>query len=197
MSTQDVIFHPSFSDPDSRPSGPPPPPPPPPEEEGQGSFFGSGAPRLTAPTRKRLFLYDGTYFEDPGPEYSAQEVLNFLAQSYPELEQGTWHSRRLPDGSEEITFVKVTGEKGGIRPADITTRLGGFSPPPLAAIELVRGLAAAEQAGELSSDRLLNLAPQLEMGLAEIDRIAERSRKVTARCLALVPRPRPTVPLGF
>ena len=41
-----------------------------------------------------------------------KDVLAFLAQTYPELENGTWHSRVLPDGSEEITFVKVTGEKG-------------------------------------------------------------------------------------
>lgn len=70
--------------------------------------------RLNPPavSKKRLFVYDGAYFEDPGPEYSIQEVLAFLARTYPELEQGTWHSRTLPDGTEEITFVKVAGEKG-------------------------------------------------------------------------------------
>ena len=66
---------------------------------------------------KRIFIYDGQVFDDPGPEYSVQDVLNFLAQTYPELANGTWHSRTLPDGApggvEEITFVKVTGEKGG------------------------------------------------------------------------------------
>ena len=69
---------------------------------------------LPAPQRpaKRLFLYDNQYFEDPGSEYSTQEVLGFLAETYPELTSGTWTSRTLPDGSEEITFVKVTGEKG-------------------------------------------------------------------------------------
>jgi len=69
---------------------------------------------LPAPPRpaKRVFRYDGQYFEDPGSEYSTQEVLGFLAETYPELTSGTWTSRTLPDGSEEITFVKVTGEKG-------------------------------------------------------------------------------------
>jgi len=197
MSTQDIIFHPDF--PDNTPRLPPPPPPPP--DDGQGRFFdpaaGTAPPRLDTPRRKRSFLYDGTYFEDPGPEYSAQDVLSFLAQSYPELEQGSWHSRNLPDGSEEITFVKVAGEKGATRPADITRRLTGFTPPPLAAIELVRSLAELELAGNLSADRLLALAPEIEVGLAEIDRIADRSGKVTTRCLALTPVSLPAVPVGF
>lgn len=66
--------------------------------------------------KKRVFLYDGQYFEDPGPEYTITDVLNFLAQTYPELENGTWHSRLMPDDTEEITFVKVTGDKGGTPP---------------------------------------------------------------------------------
>ena len=199
MSTQDIIFHPDFSD--NTPRLPPPPPPPDDysSPSAQGDFFDNAAapPRLDTPHRKRSFLYDGTYFEDPGPEYSAQDVLNFLAQSYPELEQGSWHSRNLPDGSEEITFVKVAGEKGATRPADITRRLTGFTPPPLAAIELVRSLAELERAGNLSADRLLALAPEIEVGLAEIDRIAARSGKVTTRCLALTPVSLPAVPVGF
>ncbi len=28
---------------------------------------------------KRLFLYDGQLFEDPGPEYGVQDVLSFLS----------------------------------------------------------------------------------------------------------------------
>lgn len=69
-------------------------------------------PTPERPARKRVFLYDNQIFEDPGPEYSVQDVLNFLAQTYPELGNGTWTSRTLPDDTEEITFVKVTGEKG-------------------------------------------------------------------------------------
>lgn len=63
---------------------------------------------------KRLFVYDGQYFEDPGPEFSTEDVMGFLAQTYPELAHGSWHSRTLPDGTEEITFVKVAGEKGTV-----------------------------------------------------------------------------------
>lgn len=89
------------------------------EKGSQANFFDQptdGPPLLSGPigqAAKRLFLYDGQVFDDPGSEYSTQDVLNFLAQTYPELASGTWHSRTLPDGTEEITFVKVTGEKGG------------------------------------------------------------------------------------
>ena len=84
----------------------------------QQNFFEQSqtdVPRLNPPAapKKRVFVYDGAYFEDPGSEYTVQDVLKYLSQTYPELENGTWHSRTLPDGTEEITFVKVTGEKGG------------------------------------------------------------------------------------
>ena len=88
----------------------------------QTNFFDQAAepgplPQLNPPApAKRAFFYDGTYFEDPGPDYSTQAVLDLLARTYPELEGGTWTSRTLPDGSEEITFVKVTGDKGGTPP---------------------------------------------------------------------------------
>jgi PRTRC genetic system protein C len=88
-------------------------------------------PGPTASAPRRVFLYDGQIFEDPGPAYTTREVLTFLASTYPELENGTWHSRRLPDGTEEITFVKVTGEKGSQPPR---ARLGpDLSPQQLAA----------------------------------------------------------------
>lgn len=90
------------------------------EKGNQADFFEgqdqAEPPLLPGPTAqkpaKRVFLYDGQVFEDPGPEYTTQDVLNFLAQTYPALANGTWTSRTLPDGTEEITFVKVTGEKG-------------------------------------------------------------------------------------
>ena len=84
----------------------------------QANFFEQQQPLLQAPPgqpAKRVFIYDNQFFADPGAEYSIQDVLNFLAETYPELENGTWSERSLPDGSQEITFVKVTGEKGGSR----------------------------------------------------------------------------------
>lgn len=79
----------------------------------QGFFDESPNGPLTATkVKRRVFVYDNQRFEDPGAEYSTQDVLRFLAETYPELTTATWHSRTLPDGVEEITFVKVTGDKG-------------------------------------------------------------------------------------
>ncbi|NJN99057.1 MAG: hypothetical protein HC875_35675 [Anaerolineales bacterium] len=79
----------------------------------QTGFFNSPAPEPlnTIPPKKRIFSYDNQYFEDPGPQYSPEEVMRLLARTYPALENGSWTSRTLADGSEEITFVKVAGEK--------------------------------------------------------------------------------------
>jgi PRTRC genetic system protein C len=84
----------------------------------QQTFFTDEQPLLTqgaeaeTTPKKRVFIYNGQLFEDPGPEYSIGDILNFLSSTYPELASGSWTSRTLPDGTEEITFVKVTGDKG-------------------------------------------------------------------------------------
>ena len=41
-------------------------------------------------TQARRFFYDNQEFEDPGPQYGARDVLAFLAQTYPELANGSW-----------------------------------------------------------------------------------------------------------
>jgi len=104
----------------------------------------------SAPPTQRTFVYDGQYFSDPGAEYSVQDVLLFLAQDYPELENATYNSRTLPDGAagavEEITFVKVAGEKGadGITAGDIAVRLIKVAPAQLEATRLARQLLTGD-----------------------------------------------------
>ncbi len=149
--------------------------------------------------KKRVFVYDGQYFEDPGAEYTIEDVLRFLAQTYPELENGAWNSRLMPDDTEEITFVKVTGEKGG----DVTSRLiaerlaAGTQPTRIQAIELLNQLIAAETEGELTVSYLLEAEPQIEAALHQAEQVAQASQRIVARCLALKPVPLPRVPLGF
>jgi len=154
----------------------------------------------SSPPKKRVFVYDGQYFEDPGPEYSIEDVLGFLASTYPELdaERGTWHSRPMPDGTEEITFVKVTGEKGAdVTPHLIADRLlAGTTPTRLQAPQVLRQGAAAEAAGELSVAYLLAAAPRIETALHQAEQVAQASHRMVARCLALCPVPLPRVPLG-
>ncbi|MEM7344420.1 MAG: PRTRC system protein C [Chloroflexota bacterium] len=84
-------------------------------EKGQQTTFFSDD--NTSPGQ-RVFVVEGKYFDDPGPMYTIQQIRDHFAQTYPHLSNATWESRHLADGREEITFVKVTGEKGS-NPATI------------------------------------------------------------------------------
>ncbi len=91
---------------------PPPPLPPtilgdPPSAQ---ASFGDG--NNSRPRRERRFMYEGHEFDDPGPQYSIRDVMGFLAQSYPELANGSWTKTSYDDDYDLITFYKVTGEKG-------------------------------------------------------------------------------------
>jgi len=156
-------------------------------------------PGPTTPNRpaKRVFLYDGQIFEDPGQEFSTQDVLNFLSQTYPELRNGTWNARTLPDGSEEITFVKVTGEKGAISAGQIAGRLDTLPPTQLQALTLLDQIVTAEAEEELNATRLMALGPNIEAALHQVERVSNQSRRLLSRCLTLKAVPHPRVPLGF
>lgn len=162
---------------------------------------------VAQPTR-RVFLYDNQLFEDPGPEYSAQDVLNFLATTYPELGNGTWTSRNLPDGGEEITFVKVTGEKGSeaarsngnaVTPRHLIAALQRLHPTEIEAITLLDQITSleAEEPSKLDAMRLLAMTPAIETALQQAERISNDSQRIVRQCLDLTPIPHPKVPLGF
>jgi PRTRC genetic system protein C len=150
--------------------------------------------------KRRTFVYDGQYFSDPGPEYSTEDVLRFLAQDYPELENATWNSRTLPDGAtgavEEITFVKVAGEKGAgtITAGDIVTRLGQLEPAQLAATRLAHQLLTGEPP---TPEQIIAQAGPIEAALKQLEPFAKKSQEALRRCLDLQPVPHPRVPLGF
>jgi PRTRC genetic system protein C len=172
----------------------------------QADFFNQAGQEpliiLNAPTDqkpiKRVFVYDNQFFEDPGPEYTIEDVRRFLAQTYPELEQATHTRRTLPDGTEEITFVKVAGEKGSVTPTLVAERLlAGTTPTTIPAIETFYHLLAAEAEGHLPIAQLLAAAPQIEAALHQAEQLAQASERMVARCLALTPAPCPKVPLGF
>ncbi|GAB4430173.1 MAG: hypothetical protein Kow0031_10980 [Anaerolineae bacterium] len=92
---------------------PPPPPPLPPNilSDPPGSAQASFGDGNNARPRERRFVYDGKEFEDPGSQYSIRDVMMYLAQTYPELANGSWTKAAYHD-YDEITFYKVTGEKG-------------------------------------------------------------------------------------
>ncbi|MBN1220820.1 MAG: hypothetical protein JXM69_18000 [Anaerolineae bacterium] len=178
------------------------------EKGGQVTIYdlpSDSPPLLPAPTDnhspyRRVFLYDSQVFADPGPEYSAQDVLDFLAMTYPELGNGTWHTRTLPDGTEEITFVKVTGEKGGgVAPRQLVACLNQLPPTQLQAITLLDRIRAMETDDQqaFSVSHLLALTPEIESALHQAERIATTSQRIGQQCLQLTPIPHPKIPLGF
>ena len=61
---------------------------------------------------KRVFKYDRQTFADPGPEYSAEQVLNHLRTFFPELGHARIDEKALPDGTLEIIFNKQVTRKG-------------------------------------------------------------------------------------
>jgi PRTRC genetic system protein C len=147
-------------------------------------------------------LYDHQLFEDPGGEYSTQDVLNFLATTYPELGNGTWTSRVLPDGSEEITFVKVTGEKGSgntVTPRHLIAALYCLNPTEVEAVTLLDQITSLETevTSKLDAMRLLAMTPAIKAALQQAERISNDSQRIVRQCLELTPIPHPKVPLGF
>ncbi len=148
------------------------------------------------PPKQRTFVYDGQYFSDPGPQYTTEDVLRFLAQDFPELENGTWHSRELPDGTQEITFVKVAGEKGAaaITAGQVAARLTRVLPARLEAARLARQLITGDP---LTPEQIIAQAGPIEAALKQLEPFAHHSQEALRRCLDLQPVPHPRVPLGF
>ena len=167
----------------------------------QQDFFESSEPLSiidgsATPITKRVFAYDGQLFEDPGQTYSIKDVRDLLAKTYPELANGTWHSRELPDGTTEITFVKTTGEKGShLSAAQLTQALVAIEPQPSEAIILAKYVA--DKDGDLTAEELLDLGPAVEQALTDIATLEQLSKRIVDACLTLPAMPHPRVPLGF
>jgi len=151
------------------------------------------------PPAKRRFVYDGQMFEDPGPRYSIREVLAFLSETYPELSSGSWTSRSRPDGSEEITLVKVSGEKGAgtLSARHLADRLAELQPTPIQAIRITDRLWAAAEQDALDAETVMEFQPEIEAALKQAEAISIYSQRILQRCLSLTPIPHPKVPLGF
>lgn len=62
--------------------------------------------------QKRIFKYSGQTYDDPGAEYTVDEIKQHLASIYPEITQAKTEEKTLDDGTLEITFVKRAGTKG-------------------------------------------------------------------------------------
>lgn len=60
----------------------------------------------------RVFKYADHTIEDPGSQYTIEQVRQSLVAYFPELAKATHKTKKLPDGQVEITFQKQTTTKG-------------------------------------------------------------------------------------
>jgi len=67
---------------------------------------------VAASSDKRIFKYSGQTYQDPGPEYTIEEIKQHLASIYPEVAAAEVQQKTMDDGTLEITFVKRAGTKG-------------------------------------------------------------------------------------
>jgi PRTRC genetic system protein C len=88
----------------------------------------AAAPVAPEAAKGRVFIYDDRKFDDPGPEYSIEEVRKSLEAFYPELANAKTEEKKLPDGRLQVTFVKKAGGKGGITPRCIFEKLKDLTP---------------------------------------------------------------------
>jgi len=60
----------------------------------------------------RIFKYGDQTYDDPGEEYTVEDVKRHLTTYFPELAQATIEEKTQDDGTVEVTFVKQAGKKG-------------------------------------------------------------------------------------
>lgn len=161
---------------------------------------GTGQPLNDMPQWSRKFIYDSVEYGDPGAEYTTQQVMESLANSFPELKNGTWRTRFIPEqGIEEITFVKVSGEKG----AGLTAEALGLAfcttlhPFNVRATVLLDKLMQLDKAGQLNGGVLLDMTSEIEVAVREAELYVDQTQRMIQRCLSLKSVPSPAAPLGF
>lgn len=84
-----------------------------------------------------------------------------------------------------------------INARQLAERLAGLDPPELAALAMVNRLIELKHEDQIDAPTLMQLAPEIEAALHEIERVSETSRRILRQCLDLRPIPHPKVPLGF
>ena len=146
----------------------------------------------TTTTARRVFRYGDHTFDDPGAEYTVEQIQNHLGAYFPELAHAETEEKELPDGTREIAFRKRVARKGAT-PEEVFAALESVPPyeDPLAE------LAAALGPPPLALAEILAARDQLQAHANHVYDLSNRTEKVVTRCLALSPSPTSRVPVGF
>lgn len=101
---------------------------------------------------KRSFAYNGIKLLDPNPAIGPDQVREFFASQYPELNNAVVEGPVTKNGTATYTFARAAGAKGATA-SDAVTRKGGMS--ARAALEAASTLIvhnAAEHAQRASAE---------------------------------------------
>lgn len=150
------------------------------------------------PTTRRVFIYGDHRFDDPGAQYTTEQVRQHLVQYFPEMAHATVEEKTLPDGTVEVAFRKQVARKGsgdetGSRLALLLSELEAVPPydDPLAE------LTAALGAEPLTLATVLEAHETLQGHANHVFGLAGRTAQVVKRCMDLPPSPTRGVPFGF
>ena len=151
------------------------------------------------PAARRVFVYGDHRFDDPGAEYTVEQIRQHLTQYFVELAHATTEEKTLPDGTVEITFRKQVARKGTAdagRLALLLRELEALAPyeDPLAELTATLGREP------LSLAAILDARESLQTHADRVFGLAGRTAQVVNQCLDLPPSPqaqRSCAPLGF
>jgi PRTRC genetic system protein C len=149
-----------------------------------------------ASTNRRVFRYADHTFDDPGADYSVEQVRQALLPYFPELAQATAEERPLADGTLQITFrkqVTTKGAAGGEPIAPLVEALASL-PPYADPLEILWWQLAGSR---LTLRALYEQRELLASHAGQRDEASRARQEVIRRCLAIRPIPLPDLPLGF
>jgi PRTRC genetic system protein C len=150
-----------------------------------------------APVR-RVFRYGDHEFDDPGREYTVDQVRQALLPYFPELAHAATDEKTLEDGTLQITFRKQVTRKGNDI-LELAYRLEALSPYADPVNELLDrlGLQNAGSPQTCSLQILLNHGDEIENAAELVRDQVARIETMVRKCWQLPPSAVTQIPLGF
>jgi len=147
---------------------------------------------------RRVFRYGDHEFDDPGREYTVDQVRQILLPYFSELAHPTTDEKMLEDGTLQITFRKQVRRKGN----DILELMHGLqvlSPyaDPVTELLVRLGLQNDGSPQTCSLQTLLDYGDELEEAAEQVRDQAARIETMVQKCWQLPSSPVAQIALGF
>lgn len=155
------------------------------------------SPQNDVPTRC-VFRYGDHEFDDPGREYTVDQVRQALLPYFPELAHATTDEQTLEDGTLQIAFRKQVTRKGNDI-LELAHRLEALSPYADSVTELLDrlGLQNAGSPQTCSLQTLLDHGDEIANAAEQVRDQAARIETMVRKCWQLPPSAVVQIPLGF